>query len=220
MIIKIISVFLPWKLKRIWLKFFFKYELHPNSRMGLCWVFPKNLIMEESSRIDHFTVGIHLETISIGKFSSIGRSNWITGFPIGTKSRHFIHEKERKPELIIGQHSAITKNHHIDCTNEIIIGDFTTVAGYNSQFLTHSINIYTNRQESNPIIIGDYNFIGTNVTILGGSTLPNYSVLGAKSLLNKKFNDEYALYGGNPAIKIKNLPKDSKYFLRKTGFVL
>ncbi|MFV8393004.1 acyltransferase [Flavobacterium sp. LB2P6] len=176
--------------------------------------------MEESSRIDHFTVGIHLETISIGKFSSIGRSNWITGFPIGTKSRHFIHEKERKPELIIGKHSAITKNHHIDCTNKIIIGDFTTVAGYNSQFLTHSINIYTNRQESNPIIIGDYNFIGTNVTILGGSTLPNYSVLGAKSLLNKKFNDEYALYGGNPAIKIKNLPKDSKYFLRKTGFVL
>jgi acetyltransferase-like isoleucine patch superfamily enzyme len=117
------------------------------------------------------------------------------------------------------KHSSITKNHHIDCTNLIQIGDFVTVAGYSSQLLTHSINIELNIQDSNPIMIGDYCFVGTSSTILGGSVLPGYSVLGANSLLNKPFVNPYRLYGGNPAKEIKALGHDFKYFTRESGFV-
>jgi acetyltransferase-like isoleucine patch superfamily enzyme len=117
------------------------------------------------------------------------------------------------------EYSAITKNHHIDCTNLIEIGKFSTIAGYQSQLLTHSINILENIQGSAPIKIGAYTFVGTNVTILGGAVLPNYSVLGAKSLLNKKHTQEWMLYGGVPAQPLKEIPKDAKYFHRVDGYV-
>jgi acetyltransferase-like isoleucine patch superfamily enzyme len=175
--------------------------------------------MEANSRIGSLNVAVNLDLVSIGKESSIARGNWITGFPSNTNSKHFVHQKDRKSNLIIGEHSAITKNHHIDCTNVIKIGDFTTIAGYSSQLLTHSINVELNIQDSNAITIGDYCFVGTSSTILGGAALPSYSVLGAKSLLNKSFTIPYRLYGGNPAKEIKELSKDFKYFNREVGFV-
>jgi acetyltransferase-like isoleucine patch superfamily enzyme len=56
--------------------------------------------------------------------------------------------------------------------------------------------------------------------LLGGSTLPDFCVLGAKSLLNKNFTDTYQLYGGVPAQPIKSLSHDCKYFRRTEGFVV
>jgi acetyltransferase-like isoleucine patch superfamily enzyme len=115
--------------------------------------------------------------------------------------------------------AAITKHHHIDCTSPVTIGKFTTIAGYYSQLLTHSIDIFESRQDSHPISIGDYCFVSTNVVILGGAQLPDYSVLGAKSLLNKKHNQPYALYAGQPAVFVKTIDKEAKYFTRTEPFV-
>ncbi|TRX27569.1 acyltransferase [Flavobacterium franklandianum] len=218
-LLKIITVLLPWSLKRLMLVRFFRYEIHPSARIGLSWIYPKKLVMDTNSKIGHFNVAVHLDLIFIEKYSSIARGNWITGFPTNTNSKHFLHQEDRKSNLIIGQHSAITKNHHIDCTNEIQIGRFVTIAGYSSQLLTHSINLELNIQDSYPITIGDYCFVGTASTILGGASLPAYSVLGANSLLNKSFSNTYRLYGGNPAKEIKELSKEFKYFNREVGFV-
>ena len=218
-ILSLLVVILPWKIKRYLLIKIWKYEIDPKAKIGLAYVFPKHLKMNKGSKIAHFTVAIHLDLILMNESTSIGRSNWITGFPTSSKSKHFQHQKNRKSELIIGKESAITKHHHIDCTNQIIIGSHTTIAGYKSQFLTHSINIYESRQDSAPIVIGDYCFVGTNSVILGGSNLPSYSVLGAKSLLNKEYKEEYHLYGGSPAKKIKEISKTAKYFQREKGFV-
>jgi hypothetical protein len=49
--------------------------------------------------------------------------------------------------------------------------------------------------------------------------LPDYSVLGASSMLNKEYSEPYFLYAGNPAKAIKPLPKDTAYFNRSAGFV-
>lgn len=219
LLLKIITVISPWPLKRLLLVQFFKFEIHPSARIGLSWIFPKKLVMGIESKIGHFNVAIHLDLVFIGEYSSIARGNWITGFSSGTDSKHFAHQKNRESNLIIGQHSAITKNHHIDCTNLIQIGNFVTIAGYSSQLLTHSINIERSIQDSHPITIGDYCFVGTAVTILGGGILPAYCVLGANSLLNKSFTIPYRLYGGNPAKEIKELSKDLKYFNREVGYV-
>lgn len=107
----------------------------------------------------------------------------------------------------------------MDCTNQIIIGDYVTIAGYYSQFLTHSIDVYEGRQDSHPIFIEDYCFVGTGVKILGGSKLPAYSVLGAGAVLNKQYEQKWTVYGGVPAKVIKKLPATSKYFTREKGFV-
>lgn len=219
MILKLITVCLPWRLKRLALQSWFKYKIHPTARIGLAWVFPGKLIMEKNSRIDHLTVAVNLDLMQMGEHAKIGRGNWVTGFATNPNSKHFRHQPERRPELIMGEWAAITKNHHIDCTNTITIGKFTTIAGYQSQLLTHSINVYENRQDSAPIVIGDYTFIGTNVVILGGAALPGYSVLGAKSLLNKPFYEEWKLYAGVPAKAVSDIDKEAKYFNRVDGFV-
>lgn len=218
-ILYLFIIFLPWKLKRFCLTKFFKYNIHPSARIGFSFVLPKHLIMEEKATIGHFNVAIHLNLLHIGKNSHIVRSNWITGFPTDKESKHFAHDKDRKSELIIGKETAITKKHHLDCTNTIKIGDYVTIAGYNSQFLTHSIDVYENRQDSHPIIIGDYCFVSTGVIVLGGSKLPSYSVLAAGSVLNKELTEEWSIYGGIPTKLIKAIPKDAKYFTRTNGFV-
>ncbi|GAA4976437.1 acyltransferase [Algibacter aquimarinus] len=219
MILKILTTIMPWPIRRFLLQKFFGFEIHSTARIGLSWVFPKKLIMEAQTRIDHFTVAVNLDLIHLDTNATIGRKNWITGFPTQTDSLHFQHQLDRKAELLLGESSAITKNHHIDCTNSIKIGKFSTIAGYNSQFLTHSINVLKNIQDSAPIHIGDYTFVGTNSIILNGACLPSFSVLGAKSLLNKKFETQWTLYGGVPAKALSDIPKTAKYFLRDEGFV-
>jgi acetyltransferase-like isoleucine patch superfamily enzyme len=177
------------------------------------------LILKENARIGHLTVCKDIDLLEMGESASIGNLNWITGFPSGGTG-HFAHQIDRHPELIMGQHSAITNRHIIDSTARISIGAFSTVAGFASQFLTHSINLGDNRQEAFPISIGTYCFVGTNCVLLKGSGLPDYSVLGAKSLLNQDFKESCYLYGGVPAKPVKALDLTTKYFQRKTGYVM
>jgi acetyltransferase-like isoleucine patch superfamily enzyme len=219
LLLKIFTFFLPWSLRRRALERWFGFEIHPTARIGLSWIFPSKLIMGAKSRIDHFTVAIHLDSIEMETQSTIGRSNWITGFSTNSSSLHFKHQLQRQAKLIIRESAAITKNHHLDCTNTITVGRFATIAGYYSQFLTHSIDVFENRQDSAPISIGEYAFIGTNSVVLGGATLPAFCVLGAKSLLNKDYTQEWTLYGGVPAKELAIIPKSAKYFTRTDGFV-
>lgn len=219
MFLKLLSFLMPWALRRKALNTWFGYQIHPRAHIGLAWVFPKKLVMAEGATVDHLTIAVNLDAIIMARNTIIGRSNWITGFPTNTGSKHFKHQPHRRAELIIGEASSITKNHHLDCTNIIKIGKFVTIAGYQSQLLTHSINVIDNRQDSHPIEIGDYAFVGTNVVILGGAILPAYSVLGAKSLLNKAYTEQYKLYGGVPAKAISDMPENAGYFLRTDGFV-
>jgi acetyltransferase-like isoleucine patch superfamily enzyme len=219
LLLKIFTFLLPWPLRRKALEYWFGYKIHPDARIGLAWIFPRKLIMEAGTRIDHFTVAVNLDMMYLGKKATIGRSNWITGFPTNTSSLHFQHQPERRAELLLGESADITKKHHLDCTNSIEIGRFTTIAGYDSQFLTHSIDVAEGRQDSAPIRIGEYSFVGTNVVVLGGAVLPGYSVLGAKSLLNKPFSEEWTLYGGVPAKAVSLISRNAKYFTRTNGYV-
>jgi hypothetical protein len=217
-LISFLCIFLPWPIRRAILRNFFGYEISDTSRIGLSWICPKKLVLKDGARIGSLTVCKSIDLLQLDEGAFIGNLNWITGFPSGP-SKHFAHQTDRRPELILARHSAITNRHLVDCTASVHIGAFATFAGFASQLLTHSINLETNRQEAYPISIGDYCFIGTNCVLLGGSALPHYSVLGAKSLLNKPFTDTHFLYGGVPAKPIKALPESTAYFLRKTGFV-
>ncbi|HEX8280536.1 MAG TPA: hypothetical protein VF551_04105 [Chthoniobacterales bacterium] len=218
-LLMLLSLLLPWSARRALLEKQFGYSIHPTARIGLAFVFPERLIMEAHTSIGHLTVCKNIALLHLAEDAVIGRGNWITGFPLGP-SPHFASEADRRPELIVGAHSAITHRHFIDCTNQITIGRFTTFAGFQSQMLTHSIDIAASRQASARIRVGDYCFVGTNSVLLGGSALPDYSVLGAKSLLNKSFTQTHRVYGGVPARELQEIPADSAYFHRATGFVV
>jgi acetyltransferase-like isoleucine patch superfamily enzyme len=218
--IQSIVVILPWPLKRSLLQRLYGFELDPTARIGLAWIYPRCLRMAAGARIDAFTVALNLEALDMGEYATIGRSNWITGFAIGTSSPHFAHQPQRRAELVLGSHSAITKHHHIDCTNSISIGPFTIIAGYHSQLLSHAIDLQHNRQHSQPIRIGSHCFVGTSCVILGGSALPDHSVLGALSLLNKAHTETWSLYAGQPAQRLKAIDPSAAYFSRSLGFVV
>lgn len=212
---------IPWILKRKLYGWFFHYKLHPASFIGLTWIFVDNLSMEKGSRIGHLTVIKGIHNIQLSEFSRIGNLNWISGFPLNDGSHHFQHQcGSRVPELILGEHTAITNRHLLDCTNRVEIKKYTTFAGFKSTVLTHSIDLKENRQSSKPITIGEYCFIGTGCILLGGAIIPDNCIVAAGSTINKNLDNKFSLYGGSPAKYIKSLKDDDlKYFKRTTGFV-
>ncbi len=114
-LIAILSVFLPWALRRRVLGAFLGYELHPSSHIGVSLVFPRHLVMHSGARISHLNVCKGLDLMVLGENATIGRLNWITGFPApSAPGQHFEHEADRRSELILAVSSGITNRHIID----------------------------------------------------------------------------------------------------------
>lgn len=217
--VKALISLLPWRARRPILGRFFGYQIDPSARISaFSWVYPEKLTMREGARIGPLTVAIHLDSIEMGSFATIGRRNWITGHPKKSVA-HFAHCVDRNPCLKMGDHSAITKSHIIDCTDSVLIGAFTTVAGYGSQFITHGIDYQTSRQDCRPISIGSYCLLGTRIIAVGGAVLPDYTVLGAGAVLAGKHVESWRVYAGVPAKPLKEFSKDAAYFSRSNGFV-
>jgi acetyltransferase-like isoleucine patch superfamily enzyme len=217
-LLRLMIVLLPWRLRRHTLEWLYGYRLHPSSRIGRAWVYPKQLVLERGASIGDLTVIKGLDLVSLGEHASIGRLNWITAYP-SNSGAHFAHLSDRKPHLVLAEHAAITNRHIIDCTERVSIGRYSTVGGFRSQILTHSIDLRESRQDARSVSIGEYCFLGTACTVLGGSTLPDYSVLGAHALLNEAHQERLRLYAGVPARPVANLDPALKYFTRLRGFV-
>jgi carbonic anhydrase/acetyltransferase-like protein (isoleucine patch superfamily) len=212
-----ILVLLPWPVRRFMMRRLFGYSFGSGAYVGRSLVTVARLAMGEGSYIGHLSVLKGVDDVIVEKFGRIGNLNWITGE--SKTSRHFVNDADRKSLLFVGEHAAITHRHLIDCTNAVRIGKYATMAGFRSVVLTHSIDLERNCQASHPIVVGDYCFVGTCCTLLGGSRLPDFSVLGAHSLLNKHHETTNHLYGGVPARAIKPVPPGAKYFTRTVGAV-
>jgi len=220
-LVYLFAVPLPWFLRRWVLQAFCGFVVHKTARISrLALIVPKRLEMGPGASIGAFTVCKGLELLRLEEFGFIGPFNWITAYPLGMKTGHFDLDPGRKPHLVVERHAAITYRHIIDCTDEVTIGAFSTFAGFRSQILTHSIDLVESRQRCKPVRIGRYCFVGTGCVLLGGSALPDCSVLAASSMLSSCFETPATLYGGVPAKLIKPIEQDSKYFARETGFVL
>jgi carbonic anhydrase/acetyltransferase-like protein (isoleucine patch superfamily) len=217
-LLRLAIVLAPWPLKRWLLQHLYGYQLHRSSRIGFAWVFPRRLVMERNARIGHLTVCKGLELLQLGECASIGRLNWVSAYPLG-QPPHFMHIEGRKPELLVGEHAAITHRHIIDCTEQVVIGRFTTLAGFRTQVLTHSIDLRECRQHAAPVNIGCCVFIGTACTILGGTIVPDYCVVGANALLNDRYEGSHQLLAGVPAKPVAKLDPALKYFTRTEGFI-
>jgi len=215
---RLLIVLLPWTVRRHVLQWAYGYRLHPSSRIGRAWVFPKQLVMEQGAAIGDLTVIKGLELVSLGEYASIGRLNWITAYP-QERSLHFAHLTTRQPQLLLAEHAAVTNRHIIDCTERVSIGRYATVAGFRSQILTHSIDLRECRQDARPISIGSYGFVGTACTLLGGTVIPDYSVVAAQTLMRSVYEERYRLYAGVPAKAVAELDPQMKYFTRTKGFV-
>lgn len=216
-ILQIILFLFPWEVRRILLNKIFHYQIHSTAKIGFAIILAKKLTMQKCSRIGHLTFCNKIDSLQLDNNVRIGTLNYITGYPTILKDS-FFPILNRKCELIIGEHSAVTSRHFIDCTAGVYIGKFTTFAGIRSQILTHSIDLKLCRQDAKSVSIGNYCFVGTSCILLKGATLPDYSVLGAGAMVNKEFSEQSVLYGGVPAKKISGISKDG-YFIREIGYV-
>ena len=106
-LIMLLSLVLPWAIRRHILQGVFGYSLHPTSRIGFAWICPRQLVMGENASIGHLTVCKNIDLLQLGAHALIGQLNWITGFPTGS-SRHFAHQTDRRPELILEDHAGIS----------------------------------------------------------------------------------------------------------------
>lgn len=221
MVAYVCAALLPWRLRRPVLQVLCGFVIDKTayiSRFAL--VLPSRLEMGPGSSIGPLTVCKGLELLRLEECGLIGPFNWITAFPLGTGSRHFELDPGRKPQLIVERHAAITNRHIVDCTGEVTIGAFSILAGFRSQVLTHSIDLRDSRQRCKPVHIGHHCFVGTGSVLLGGSVLPDSSVLGAHSLLAARLETPGYVYAGVPAKPIKPIDPGDKYFTRDTGYVL
>jgi len=170
--------------------------------------------MGEHSRIGNFTTCTGLRLLELKDSALIGNGNRIFGPRLGATTDYA--HRERFPALLVGTSAAITHDHILDCTDTISIGSNTIVAGYRSQFLSHSLDLRSSRQDCEPITIGHSCFIGTSSIILKGATLPDRCVLGAGSVLKKEKNNQPGLYWGVPAARVGDAERYEKWFDRSS----
>lgn len=212
-------MFLPWSLKRPLLRLLFGFELDRTGYIGFSWVYPRRLKLGAHARIGHGTVCRALDDIALCAHSQVGAFNWITGRSVHAPTPFFAAEADRRSALRIGTHATITARHYVDCTNAVVIGAFSTVAGIRSVLMTHEIDVRLGCQVSRPIEIGEYCYVGTGCTLLPGAVVPDRSVVGASSLVRGDLVDPGRVYAGVPARSVADLPADAPYFTRRQGIV-
>lgn len=215
MIFQLLIMFFPWGIRRRLLQWKYGYKIDATAWIGKSIILARKLEMSPYSRIHDFVFCKKIDRLSMEEDSGIASLTYITGFPT-LGCHHFLHIKDRKCELILGRSAGITSRHYVDCNGGVYIGDFSTIAGVRSQILTHSIDVYTNRQDARPVRVGRYCFVGTCCVILPGTRIPDYSILGGGSVLTKQYTEKGCLYGGVPARQLKRLQiEEIPYFHRE-----
>lgn len=204
---------LPWRVKRRLYSWLYGWQLDPTAYIGLSLVLANHVKMEPNSRIGHLNVFKDITILSLGNHSRIGQWNWFTS------ARSFwSQDRYEIGTAIIGDHSAVTLRHYVDCSGGVSIGAYTTLAGVRSTLLTHFVDTETNTQTCDPINIGEYCFVGSNVKITPGSSLPDRSVVGMGAVVAGKLKEAGMLYVGVPA-KPRAPVDHGAYFSRTIGRV-
>lgn len=133
--------------------------------------------------------------MSIGKKANLNKTNiFISGnnnkFSIGnytTTNSSVEFNVIDGTKLIIGEDCMFSRNINL------WTGDYHSVINSNGERINPSKNI----------IIGDHVWIGTESNILKGSQIHNNSIIGADSLVTRKFTKDNIIIAGDPAIIIK-----------------
>jgi acetyltransferase-like isoleucine patch superfamily enzyme len=215
----------PSFLKRPTYRLFFGYRIGKRVRIGLSIIDAKECRIDDDVKIGHFNVVIRVKKLEIGDHVKIGHLNLIRGgdeVKLGRYSE-IIRMNEinsmAEPEVVnpidprfyLGAGSVITTGHKIDFTDRVTIGRRSILGGRNSSLWTH------NRQRTRPIDIGSLAYIGSEIRIAPGGSLPSKCIVGIGSVITSQLSAEGYLIAGVPAKPIKELSEEDKFLIeRKT----
>jgi acetyltransferase-like isoleucine patch superfamily enzyme len=89
------------------------------------------------------------------------------------------------------------------------IGRRTILGGRNSSLWTH------NRQRTRPIIIGEFSYLGSEIRVAPGSSIPSRCIIGIGAVITGQLSGEYQLIGGIPAKPIKELSESDRFLVEQ-----
>lgn len=216
---------LPSALKRPSYRLFFGYKIGKRVRVGFSIIDARECRIDDDVQIGHLNVVIGLEKLTIGDHTRIGYLNIIRGgdeVRLGRYSEiirlneiNSIPEPDvvnpTDPRFLLGAGSIITTGHKIDFTDRVEIGRRTIIGGRNSSLWTH------NRQRTRPIEIGSFAYIGSEIRMAPGGSIPSKCIVGIGSVITGRLDQEGYLIAGVPAKSIKELDETDKFLIeRKT----
>jgi acetyltransferase-like isoleucine patch superfamily enzyme len=145
------------------------------------------------------------DEVSLGRYSELIRLNEVNSIP----EPDVVNPTD--PRFFLGAGSIITTGHKIDFTDRVDIGRRTIIGGRNSSLWTH------NRQRTRPIEIGSFAYIGSEIRIAPGGSLPSRCIVGIGSVVTSELSEEEYLIAGVPAKPVKRLTEEDKFLIeRKT----
>jgi acetyltransferase-like isoleucine patch superfamily enzyme len=163
------------------------------------------LFMGDHVRIGHLNIIRGGDEVRLGRFSEIIRMNEINSIP----DPEVVNEID--PRFILGDGSVITTGHKIDFTDRVEIGRRTIIGGRNSSLWTH------NRQRTLPIDVGSFAYVGSEIRIAPGGSIPSRCIVGIGSVITGELTAEDCLIAGVPAKPVKELSEEDRFLIeRKT----
>ncbi|MGH2559518.1 MAG: acyltransferase [Thermomicrobiales bacterium] len=209
----VLVALLPWPLKRPIYRWLFRWTIEPGARVGLCVITAGHVHLGRQSRIGHFNVVRNVPRLVLGHHAAIGQWNWITC------GEHFVGGRAAVPPpkeqgLFMAPYAALTSRHYVDCPGGVSIGDYAVVAGVRSSLITHEVDFDTSTMVCRPIRIGKYSYVGSNVKITPGSSVPDFCVVGMGAVVAGELTEEHTLYAGVPAKPIRTVEHGS-FFRRE-----
>jgi acetyltransferase-like isoleucine patch superfamily enzyme len=216
---------LPSFLKRSCYRMFFGYQIGKRVRIGLSIIDAKECRIGDDVQIGHLNLIFRVKQLAMGDHVKIGHLNIIRGGDEVSLGRYseIIRMNEinsiAEPEVVnpinprfsLGDGSIITAGHKIDFTDRVTIGRRSILGGRNSSLWTH------NRQRTLPIDIGSFAYIGSEIRMAPGSSLPSKCIVGIGSVITNEQSAEGQLIAGVPARPVKELSEEDRFLIeRKT----
>lgn len=214
----------PTKLARFFSPHLFK-SIHPQSRIGFSWISCEFFTTCEKSQIGHFNF-ISNRRFIMHSGSNIGRMNIISGpMSILLKKRAAIGNRNKILRgkkgvssgascLLLGFNSKITSDHYIDCTQSIIIGSNSILAGSASQIWTHAYvhepSDSTRYRIDGKVKIGNDVYVGSSCIISLGVVISSGVIVGGGTPVARNLI-EPGLYVSSP---LRMLPRPISPFDR------
>jgi acetyltransferase-like isoleucine patch superfamily enzyme len=207
---------MPGPLKRPAYRLFFGYRIGRAVSIGISLLDAQQVDLAEGSQIGHFNLILRVgrleaaphakigfaniirggERVSLGAYSTVMRFNILNAIPD--------HDCTTQPISILelGAGAIIVSGHRVDFTDHVRIGRNVIIGGRNSSLWTH------NRQETGPITIEDFCYLGSEIRIAPGARLPSECILALGSVLTGEIEKPRSLVAGVPAKTVRALNEE------------
>ena len=141
--------------------------------------------------------------VRLGDYAEVMRFNVLNAIPD--------HDCTTAPVSVleIDDGAVVVSGHRIDFTDRVRLGRNVILGGRNSSLWTH------NRQQTAPIEVGDFCYLGSEVRLAPGARLAEQSILGLGSVLTGPIDTPGSLVAGMPAKVVRPLTEEDLILVRR-----